>query len=512
MFPSDSSLESKFTFETDAVPVPEAPPFHILMLGDWSGNLNRRDLNERRLIVIDRDNFDSVMQKLKVGLSFDLYNDGKSPLQFQFNEIEDFHPDNIFRQIPLFADLREVRRRLLNSETFDEAASEVRSWFSLEENISDNQTELQPQSDNAPPIDSTNLLDMILAQPGEAAASVKPQSIESSELSQFVSKIVSPHLIRIDENEQSKLVAAVDETVSALMRAILHHPKFQELESAWRGLYFLTRRLETDVDLKIFILDVSKDELSDNLKSVSNLSDSFLYRRLVADTIETLGGEPFAVVGGNYSFSLNIDDVASLIRIAKLSNLANAPFISCIQPEIFGVKEFFANVQDFRLKITEDTDINKLWATLRAMPESSYLGLSTMRFLARLPYGEATDSIETFSFEELTGNFNRGGFLWINPSFAAVLLLAQSYRLYGWEMGQAILRDIENLPLYFYQENDETKTIPCAEIVLTESMLESILEQGLLPLISFRDAGRIRIPRFQSVNASVAVLKGRWNS
>jgi type VI secretion system protein ImpC len=512
MFPSDSNLESKFTFETDATPMPEEPPFHILMIGDWTGNLNRRDLGKRKPIVIDRDNFDSVMQKLQVGLVLDLYDDGKNILQFQFNELEDFHPDNIFRQISLFSDLRDVRRRLINPDTFDEAANEVKSWFKFEENPPETPITIQTDLNDSPPIDSTNLLDMILTQPGDSSAAAKPQASESSELRRFVSNIVSPHLIKIDEKEQSKLVSAVDETISGLMRAILHHPKFQSLESAWRGLYFLTRRVETDVDLKIFVLDVSKDELTDDLKSVNDLTDSFLYRWLITDALETPGGEPFAVVGGNYTFGVNIDDVAALIRLSKLSSAANAPFISYIQPEIFGIKQFFGNSGDTRLKVSEDLNIVKLWAALRSSSESNFLGLSPMCFLARIPYGEASDSIEAFSFEEFAGNFSQENYLWINPCFAGILLLAQSYRLSGWEMGKALLRDIENLPLFVFQEDDETKTTPCAEIILTENMLETILEQGLLPLVSFRDSGKIKIPRFQSLSSSATGLRGRWNS
>ena len=512
MFPSDSHLESKFTFETNANPLPEDPPFHILMLGDWSGNLNRGSLDKRKLIAVDRDNFDAVIQKLKVSLALDLYNDGKNVLQFHFEELEDFHPDNIFRRISLFSDLRDVRSRLLNPDTFDDAASEVKSWFVSEEPIAGSLPEIQSEINDAPPVDSTNLLDLILTQPVDAPVSAKTVNTESSELGRFVSKIVSPHLIKIDENEQSKLVAAVDETISNLMREILHHPDFQELESAWRGLYFLVRRLETDIDLKIFILDISKDELLDNLKSVNSLTDSVLYRWLFTETLEMPGGEPFAVIGGNYLFGVNVDDIAALLRIVKLSNAAGAPFISYIQPEIFGIKSFSEGIGDTRLNISDDPNTGKLWTALRSTPESTYLGLSPMKVLARLPYGESTDSIDAFSFEEVKDIFSSQKYLWINPCFAVTLLLAQSYRLYGWEMGKSLLCDIENLPVFVFQEDGETKTTPCAEIVPTENMIETMLEQGLLPLISFRNTGKIRIPRFQAISSSGISLTGRWNS
>jgi type VI secretion system protein ImpC len=512
MFPSDSDFESQFTFETPANQIPEAPPFHILLLGDWSGNPNRSDLNARRPIVIDRDNFDEVIQRLKAGLSLDLHGDGKDILNLEFTELDDFHPDNLYRQVSLFSDLRDVRRRLKNSDTFDKAANEVRSWFDIPDANLRSNTEDSAQNDQLSPIDSNNLLDLILTQPNESATSAKPQKVDNSELGRFVSNIVSPYLINIDENEQSKLVAAVDEATSELMRAILHHPHFQELESAWRGLYFLVRRLETDVDLKIYILDISKDELIHNLQSINSLADSFLYRRLITDTIETPGGEPFAVVGGNYSFGANVDDVAALMRIAKLASAANAPFISHSQTEIFGVQNFAEAIDSTRFKFSEDSNEGKLWTALRLLPEASHIGLSPMKFLARLPYGELTDSTETFSFEEFTGKPEHLNYLWINPCFACLLLLAQSYRLYGWEMEQGLKRDIDNLPIHTFKENGETFTKPCAEILLTENLSELILEQGLMPLISFRDTNRIRLARFQSISAPPKNLSGKWNS
>lgn len=505
MLPTDIDFESKFTFETEANSLPEGPPFHILMLGDWSANGVKKDLSERRLIVVDRDNFDEVLNCFKATLELDLNGDGNL-LTVEFTELDDFHPDNLFRQVSVFGDLRDVRRRLLNADSFNEAARQVRAWFNVSEDI-----ENQEVMTESAPIDSDNLLDQILSQPGETSFA-KSQKVDNSELGRFLSKIVSPFLIKVDENEQSKLVAAVDEATSELMRTILHHPQFQALESAWRGLYFLVRRIETDVDLKIFVFDVSQTELMSNLKSISSLADSFLYRWLILETDETLGGEPFAVVCGNYSFGVNVDDIAALMRLAKLANAAGLPFISHIRPEMFGAKSFAESVDFSEWKFSEDTNEGKLWFTLRTISESESLGFSPTRFLARMPYGKATDSTETFSFEEFTGEIKHEKYLWTNPSFAGALLLAESYRLYGWDdMGDHLLREINDLPMHIYQENSETNTKPCAEVVITEALSEKLLEQGLMPLLSYRDTDRVRLARFQAISSPLKNLNAKWN-
>jgi len=59
--------------------------------------------------------------------------------------------------------------------------------------------------------------------------------------------------------------ALVDRVISAQMRALLHFPDFQALESLWRSIFFLVRRAETDQDLSIWLIDVSRQELDEGI-------------------------------------------------------------------------------------------------------------------------------------------------------------------------------------------------------------------------------------------------------
>lgn len=74
-------------------------------------------------------------------------------------------------------------------------------------------------------------------------------------------------------------------------------------------------------------VNINKEELTANLKNNKNLAESNLYKHFVKDTIETPSGKTWAVICGNYSFGVNIDDIAALIRISQFSQLSNAPFI-----------------------------------------------------------------------------------------------------------------------------------------------------------------------------------------
>lgn len=505
MFPTDTDFDTKVTLETEMSPIDDDLPFNMLFFGDWSGRKNTIDSNDSKLrpIEIDRDNFDEVMNNLRLNLEL-AFDNSENILTLDFNELDDFHPDKIFEQVPLFSNLRDLRRKLKNPNTYYQAATEVRSWLKNDENISSEKVEKTESSISQNQFSKGNLLDDILGQTvGNSNTSKKPNA-SSSELSALINKLVKPHLIKTDLEEQANLLMVVDELTSDLMRKIIHHPKFQALESAWRGVYLLVRKIETDNNLKIFLLDIDKSRLSDSLKFVDDLTDSRIYR-LIKDSDKS-----WAIIGGNYNFGLNIYDAAILIRLAKIGFDSNVPFISHVQPEMFGIKSFDTIPPFEKLKLSSDTTEVKIWNALRSIPEATHIGLAAPRFLARLPYGEKTEPTETFYFEEFIENVRHEEYLWANPVFICAILLAQTFSEFGWEFSNNLIQNLDGMPLHYYHEETETKTKSSAEIAMTQTNAEILIEQGLMPLISFKDTDRIRLGRFQSITFSELMLSGKW--
>jgi type VI secretion system protein ImpC len=74
----------------------------------------------------------------------------------------------------------------------------------------------------------------------------------------MIASDVSVHLI-------TEFIADIDQTLTQLLNRILHHDRFRQLESAWRGLHYLVSHTETSSDLKIRVLDVSKADLMQEL-------------------------------------------------------------------------------------------------------------------------------------------------------------------------------------------------------------------------------------------------------
>jgi type VI secretion system protein ImpC len=511
MLPKKSNFEAKVSLEREGVPIPEDPPFHLLVAGDFSGRANllhstEATLNTPKPIEIDRDNFEDVMKRLNVGLRIRTGETGFLPLVFR--ELDDFHPDRIFAQVPLFEELRDVRRRLMSERSYDEAAREVRGW--LDQDDEPVREADPPEAVPDRPLQTGSLLEDILGSTKRAAAAYPAQSADRSELSELVRELVRPHLISTDEAEQAKLVSVVDEMTGDLMRKIVHDPEFMDLEASWRGLYLLVRSTETGKDLKIFLYDISKDELSADLKNVSDLSDSNYFETVVHNASGSGPGEPWAMICGNFAFSLNVDDAATLIRLGKISGAVKAPFVSHIRPQMLGIESLATNPLPSDWNLRDETEAAKLWTMLRTVPEAVNLGLVVPRFLARLPYGEDTDPTETFSFQELTGERRHDQYLWANPAFICGLLVAKSFNASGWEIGGRFFLDVEGLPTHVYREDGDTVTKPCAEIAMTHEACDTLLEQGLMPLISFKDTDRVRIGGLQSISYPPKDLNGRW--
>ena len=132
------------------------------------------------------------------------------------------------------------------------------------------------------------------------------------------------------------------------------------------------------------------------------------------------------------------------------------------------------------------------------------------RFLIRLPYGKDTESTEIFDFEEIPDIAAHEDYLWANPAFAAVLLLAQTFAEQGWSFARALSRRLPACPFTFTQDG-ETKTKPCAEVLMTQTAAEEMMLKGIMPLASLKDQPTIRLVRFQSVADPPTVLGGRWN-
>jgi type VI secretion system protein ImpC len=89
------------------------------------------------------------------------------------------------------------------------------------------------------------------------------------------------------------IIAALDKKLSEQINQILHHEEFQKLEGAWRGLHYLVNNTETDSQLKIRVMNISKKDLHKTLKRFKGAAwdQSPIFKKLYEEEYGQLGGE-----------------------------------------------------------------------------------------------------------------------------------------------------------------------------------------------------------------------------
>ncbi len=459
---SFASVEIDVGEEAQEIPRPEPDtPFRILVAGDFSGGAGRN----RKPIEVDRDNFDSVLARLAPSLRLDF---GSVELPVAFRELEDFHPDRLFEKLSPFQALRGLRRRLADPKTFRETAAQLAPQPA------------QPRGE-ARNVSGADLLREMMGDAPHAAAGPAPAQAKS-DFDRMLSEMVSKYTIAKDDPRQPEMIAQTDAAITGEMRAVLHHPAFQSLEAAWRGLYFLIRRLETGEDLKLYVMDLPAEQL------LTSEGLGELRRVAVTESTGTIGGLPWALIVGLYSFGGEHEAILS--QIAGIARSAGAPFLSGLAADVVGLKSAFEE--------------------LRRSPAARWVGLAMPRILLRMPYGKNSDETETFAFEEMPNPPEHERYLWGNPALAVACLLGESFNRYGWQMRAGALRDVDGLPLHLYEADGEKKLKPCAEILMTEDAAEVLLDRGFIPVASIKDSDTVRVVRFQSMASPNAPLSGRW--
>ncbi len=285
------------------------------------------------------------------------------------------------------------------------------------------------------------------------------------------------------------MVAEIDHRLTEQINLIMHHEDFQKLESSWRGLHYLVNNTETDEMLKIRILNITKKDLQKTLKKFKGTAwdQSPVFKQIYEEEYGQFGGEPYGCLVGDFLFDHSPQDVELLGEIAQVAAAAHAPFISAANPTVMNM-ETWQELSDPRdlTKIFQTPDY-AAWRSLRDSEDSRYIGLTMPRFLARLPYGEKTDPVEEFAFEEDTEGADHSKYSWANSAYAMAVNINHAFKMYGWcsrirgiESGGAI----EGLPTHTFPTDDGGIDMKCpTEIAISDRREAELAKNGFMPLL-----------------------------
>lgn len=300
----------------------------------------------------------------------------------------------------------------------------------------------------------------------------------------------SQKIERLDKNLLDYHIAHIDEQISHQLDEILHHKSFQEIESAWRGLKFLVDRTDFRQNIKIEVLDVSKEDLVQDFEDAPEIIQSGLYRHTYTNEYDTPGGEPIGAIISNYEFGRTPQDIALLRNISRISASAHMPFIGSIGPAFFGKDsmEEVAAIQDIGNYLDRAEYIK--WRSFRESDDARYIGLTLPRFLARLPYGSDTVPVRSFNYEEQVKGDNHERYLWANASFAFAANIVRSFVNNGWCVqirGPQAGGLVEDLPIHMYDLGTGNQVKIPTEVLIPETREFEFANLGFVPLSFYKN-------------------------
>jgi type VI secretion system protein ImpC len=297
----------------------------------------------------------------------------------------------------------------------DEVAVSIPEPVALDDMLSE-QTAPAPKLSEPPPPPAGTLDDML--EHGEV--------VPDKRLS--LGKRFKPEQITVDRAGVDVSIVAIDRALSAQVDAILHHPNFQALESAWRSLRYLIANVNFRENTEVHLLNCSKSDLIDDFEDAPEIAKSGLYRLVYSREYGTFGGEPFGVMVSTYEFDPGPRDMNLLANCAAVAAMAHVPFIGNASPRFFGEDSFegLATYSDIRAIFGTPQYIR--WKAFRDSEDSRYVALCLPRFLLRAPYER--QHVISFTYTEKTTK--KSDYLWGWASYAFATRVAESFARYRW--------------------------------------------------------------------------------
>jgi type VI secretion system ImpC/EvpB family protein len=247
-------------------------------------------------------------------------------------------------------------------------------------------------------------------------------------------------------------IAQIDAAVTGQLNAILHHPRFQRLEAAWRGLEYLVSQTADCVErwgdaafrrgkealVQVRMLPASWRELARDAEQAIDFDQSALFRMVYEEEFGMPGGTPYGLLVGDYYLQHALgeghtdDDVATLTAVAGVAAASFAPFISAAHPSLLGLQNMGEIAPHLNLEREQNSLEFLKWRGLRKRDDARFVGLTVPRVLLRTPYRDEAARRDGFCFQEDVEGPDASKYLWGNGAFAFAAVVVRAFAASRW--------------------------------------------------------------------------------
>lgn len=448
-----------------------SPSLKMLVLANLSGRnglpRNSQDLHNRRAWRLDKDNFDTLFSKMAVKLSL-----ADIQEEVQFDEFDDLTPDFLYENLPLFAQYRQLIRNLQSKDRYDAAVASLQREGLVEDIQSTAEAPMPEQGSTG------SLLDSVF---GASKSAAQTQAFSVQDL---IRDTVAPYVESKADPRKQEYVAAVEQAAADALRSVLHCREFRSVESNWRSLDLLNRRLDTDRACQLHVVDVGVDELLSEAEQYRETPEESALFRLIAENT-TAGSRSYDLIvwGDLCDQTGDVSDVYGYL--SGLAKASEAQLIVGLDTQAFGIDQLVADGTSAKFEVSAD------WQTIQ---NRHFQGLfCAPRYMVRLPYGSRTKPIDNIRFEEVRGPGFTEDYLWGSSAYLVTLAIALAHQEKRVAPGGSIDKlAIGQLPVHVTvdQEGDEL-IVPPTEFYLTERVVMTLLRHGITPVQSVKNSDSV---------------------
>lgn len=174
------------------------------------------------------------------------------------------------------------------------------------------------------------------------------------------------------------LLRALDRALGAQLDLIYAEPRLRELETRWRGLWLLVQHVDTRQNIRVELLNSSKEDLLADFEDAPDIPKSGLYKQVYSAEYGPFGGRPFALLVADYT--IGAADRGLVERLGSVAAMAAMVFALEAGPTLLSQPE--------------------RWARLRAGRDATHLAMVSGRFAVRGPHPWPAGGERSWSYEE----------------------------------------------------------------------------------------------------------------
>ncbi len=282
------------------------------------------------------------------------------------------------------------------------------------------------------------------------------------------------------------LIAELEQKIKDQLDAVLHHTRFQSLESSWRGLLLLVDNTPFEQNIKIDLLNISREDLLEDLDDAPEINKSGLYKQIYSREYGQFGGEPYGVMMGHFYLTPSGPDLRLLNKLSSIAAMAHTPFIAAAGSDFFGLESMqqLASIVDLH-DIYRSPRFSK-WKRFRSTENARYIGLVLPRFLLRTGYGYEDEKLLHYGINYQEQNCaHTQQSLWGNSAWLLVLRLIKSFAYYRWcphIIGPTGGGQVDELIISHYPALDKLEPTLATEVLITDRREYELTEEGFIAL------------------------------